>query len=327
MKFDKFVLAVAVVIVMAYFLRVEGAAATILRTVSEVGIVLIFFLYGLKIGLDPFRQGLKNWRLHVVVQVLSFIVFPLLVLAFRVFVPESAQDLWLGFLFLAALPSTVSSSVVMVAMARGNMSSAVFNASISGLIGIVMTPFWMGFFLKNMGLQSDFSDVFTGLILNVVLPVIAGLAMRRFIWKYLEPIGKRLVLFDRTVLLLLIYITFVGSFSRKAFEVLGPVQLVLVMFLVGALFVAIFLIALFLSRKMGFTYADRCVAVFCGSKKSLVHGTVFANILLGNIPEAGLIMLPLLLYHSVQIVVTSGIASRWGRSRLADEAISITSVE
>ncbi len=325
MKFDKFVLAVAAVIVMAYFFRVEGVVAAGLRTVSEVGIVLIFFLYGLKIGLEPFRQGLKNWRLHVVVQLLSFVVFPLLVLAFRVFVPDSGQDVWLGFLFLAALPSTVSSSVVMVAMAGGNISSAVFNASISGLIGIVMTPFWMGFFLKNMGLQSDFSDVFTGLILTVVVPVIFGLFSRRFLWKYIEPVGQRLVLFDRTILLLLIYLTFVGSFSKEAFEVLGPLHLLLVLVLVCVLFFVVFQIALFLSRKMNFTYADRCVAVFCGSKKSLVHGTVFANILLGNIPEVGLIMLPLLLYHSFQIVVTSGIASRWGRSRQADEAVSVQS--
>src|SRR5690625_5609793 len=142
-KIDPFVLAIIISILIAYILPQAGASdgAILMHTISSLGISLIFFFYGLSLSTEAINNGLKNWRLHVVVQGSTFLLFPLLVLIFYPFVKDTSQKLlWLAFLFMAALPSTVSSSVVMVAIAKGNLPSAIFNPSISGIISIMLIP-------------------------------------------------------------------------------------------------------------------------------------------------------------------------------------------
>ena len=131
------------------------------------GIVGIFFLYGLKLNFKKVVQDISNWRLHLLVQSATFVLFPFLVFVFYGFVVNTEYyALWLSVFFLACLPSTVSSSVVMVSIAKGNVTSAIFNASISGLIGIVMTPLLMGFFLQQSGESTLYqSDIVMRLLL------------------------------------------------------------------------------------------------------------------------------------------------------------------
>ena len=61
------------------------------------------------------------------------------------------------------------------------------------------------------------------------------------------------------------------------------------------------------------------MAVFCGSKKSLVHGSVMAGLLFPATAATGLLLLPLLLYHALQIVLASSMAQRLGQSAAAGE--------
>src|SRR5690625_3575025 len=152
-KIDPFVLAIIISILIAYILPQAGASDSPIpmNTISSLGISLIFFFYGLSLSTEAIKNGLKNWRLHVVVQGSTFLLFPLLVLIFYPFVKDTSQKLlWLAFLFMAALPSTVSSSVVMVSIAKGNLPAAIFNASISGIIGIILTPLWMMPFIQQV---------------------------------------------------------------------------------------------------------------------------------------------------------------------------------
>src|SRR5690606_18218439 len=160
LKIDKFVLFIIVVIGIAYLFPTWGTkkSSIPLDTISAIGISLIFFFYGLKLSPEKLKAGLKNWKLHLLVQASTFLIFPLIVLACRPLLQTQEQEtIWLGFFFLAALPSTVSSSVVMVSMAKGNLPAAIFNASISGIVGIAVTPLWMGLFVNDAQTDFDFT--------------------------------------------------------------------------------------------------------------------------------------------------------------------------
>lgn len=314
LKFDKFVMAIVVVIVIAYLFPQWGTEDSDipLNTISAIGIALIFFFYGVKLSPSKLKAGLFNWKLHVLIQASTFLVFPLLVLLFRPVIQTEEQDtLWLAFFFLAALPSTVSSSVVMVSIAKGNIPAAIFNASISGLIGILLTPLWMGLFVQESQADFDFTDIYTKLLVQILLPVIVGMLSQRVLAAFVQRHNSKLTLFDKSIILLIIYKSFAESFSDNLFSSVSVLDLGMLVVGVLALFGSIFVITGGIAKRLGFSIEDRITAQFCGSKKSLVHGTVFSKILFGNLPTIGLMLLPLMLYHAIQIMIISAIASRY----------------
>ncbi|CAN5811454.1 bile acid:sodium symporter [soil metagenome] len=313
LKADRFVLFIIVVITLAYFFPQWGAktSAVPLDIIGTIGISLIFFFYGLKLSPQKLVAGLKNWKLHVLVQVSTFILFPLIVIPFYSLVNTAHQEtMWLAILFLSALPSTVSSSVVMVSIARGNIPAAIFNASISGIIGIVFTPLWMGLFLKQTGENFNLGSVYIKLILEILLPVFAGLLLQRFWGKYAQHYSKQLTTFDKSVILLIIYKSFAESFDEKIFSSVGLVELLLISAAVIGMFFIMYFLTAYLGRFLKFNTEDRITAQFCGTKKSLVHGTVFSKILFGNMAATGIILLPLMLFHAFQILFISIIATK-----------------
>lgn len=280
-KLDKFVLAIVAVVVTAYFFPglAEKDSPINLSTIGSIGISLIFFFYGLKLSLKEIALGLKNWKLHVLIQCTTFIGFPLLVLPFKPFIPESYQTLWLAFLFLAALPSTVSSSVVMVSIAKGNIPAAIFNASISGLIGVVITPLWIGLFLNQTNTSFNLGDVYLKLLTEILVPVILGLLLHKHLGYLAKKHSKYLTLFDKSVILFIIYKSFAESFLGNLFESVTLAVLCSILVLVLIIFVVVYLSIGSIARKIGFSREDQITAKFCGTKKSLVHGTVFSKIL------------------------------------------------
>ncbi len=182
MKSDRFVLALFVAVAVAWLFPQPGSSQSPipLNAICSGGIALIFFFYGVKLSPEKISAGLRNWKLHVVIQSATFIICPLLVLAFYPFLKNEQQQMtWLSVFFLAALPSTVSSSVVMVALAKGNLPAAIFNASISGLVGILLTPLWMGLFLQEQQSDFDFLPVYLKLLIEIIVPVVVGLLLQR----------------------------------------------------------------------------------------------------------------------------------------------------
>ncbi|UMB59136.1 bile acid:sodium symporter [Lutibacter sp. A80] len=314
-KIDRFVLAIIVVICLAYIFPQWGIPESKIPidTISSVGISLIFFFYGLKLSPTKLKQGLKNWKLHILIQASTFLLFPLLVLLFQPFIQNEEQKIiWLAFFFLAALPSTVSSSVVMVSIAKGNIPAAIFNASISGIIGVALTPLWMGLFVQNTQTDFNFIDIYIKLIVQIILPVVFGLLLQRFFGKYAQKYTKQLTLFDKSVILLIIYKSFANSFNDNIFSTVSILDLLLLFITVLALFAMLFYLTSFLAKKMKFNIEDQITAQFCGTKKSLVHGTVFSKIIFGHMSSIGIILLPLMLYHAIQLLIISIVASKMG---------------
>ncbi|MEN3324681.1 bile acid:sodium symporter family protein [Mariniflexile soesokkakense] len=316
MKIDKFVLSIIAVIGVAYIFPELGTAHSRMPidTICTVGISLIFFFYGLKLSPDKLKSGLKNWKLHLLVQASTFIIFPLIVLVFYPLLQTQEQELlWLAFFFLATLPSTVSSSVVMVSIGKGNVPAAIFNASISGIIGIAVTPLWMGLFVDSSQTNFEFTEIYTKLIVQIILPVVIGLLLQRFLNVFVNKYSSELTLFDKSIILLIIYKSFAQSFYENIFSEVSIFDLFFMFVTVLILFFLTFFITKFIAEKLSFNEEDQITAQFCGTKKSLVHGTVFSKILFGNTAAIGIVLLPLMLFHAVQIVIISFIAAKLAR--------------
>ncbi|MCZ4319853.1 bile acid:sodium symporter [Aequorivita viscosa] len=317
-KVDSFVIAIVISIVLAYFFPQLGASNSPvpLELISSFGISLIFFFYGLSLNSEVIKNGLKNWKLHLTVQSSTFILFPLLILPFfPLFKDTSYELLWLAFLFMAALPSTVSSSVVMVSMAKGNLPAAIFNASISGIIGIILTPLWMMPFITQTDVAFDFSSIYFQLISEIVIPLILGLFLRKFLGSWAQRHKRQLSLFDKFVILLIIYKSFVHSFEAEIFSSVSLLEMGAMVALVLLLFFIVYSLTGWFGKLLNFNHADRITNQFCGTKKSLVHGTVFSEALFGQTSIIGIILLPLMFYHAIQILIISVIAAKKGKEQ------------
>lgn len=290
-----------------------GTQTVYLGLVIDIGVVLIFFFYGLKLDPEKLRQGMSNWRMHLAIQSTTFLFFPLLIIPFYpLFKGTGLEIFWMGMLFLAALPSTVSSSVVMVSIAGGNIPGAIFNASISGIIGIVMTPFWMGLFLARSAAGFDFSNVVLQLTGQIILPVVAGLWLHRFCVRWINRHSRKLAAFDKTIILLIVYESFSHSFMAGLFSSVSIWVLSVLFAIVILLFFVVINFTGYIARRMKFSYQDRVTLQFAGSKKSLVHGSVFASVLFTGISGAGVFLLPVMVYHAFQLFYISLMARRMG---------------
>jgi len=311
--FDGFIIALLLMILLGW-LWPEGALernGLSLSAIAGYGVSLIFFFYGLRLNFEKLKAGLSNWKLHAVVQLSTFVLFPVIVLSCKwIFTGTQYSYLWLGVFFLAALPSTVSSSVVMVSIARGNMTAAIFNASISSLLGVFLTPLWMKFEMNTTATGFDLGDTIIKLVFQVLLPVIAGILLNSRWGSFAEKNKVYLKFFDQVIILMIIYTSFADSFLNKRFDSLSLKILLILTGCMVLLFFTVFFIITQVSRVLRFNRADTIAAMFCGSKKSLVHGTVMSKVLFGGSPISGTLLLPLMIYHAAQLIIASIIARK-----------------
>jgi sodium/bile acid cotransporter 7 len=308
---DGFVLALLGMIALAYLWPEGGIAhgAFSLSSVANYGVSLIFFFYGLRLSKQKLQQGLGNWKLHILVQASTFILFPLLVFPLQMLVPdEQWHVLWIGTFFLASLPSTVSSSVVMVSLAEGNIPAAIFNASISSIVGVFITPLWMGLVLSGSSQSIELGSIVGKLVLQVLLPVVVGILLNPKWGHYAEKYKRQLKYFDQTIILIIVYTAFCESFEKKMFDNLTLPELLLLSIAMLILFFIAYGLTNLFCRLLRFNREDTITVVFCGSKKSLVHGTVMSRVLFTNNTATGLLLLPLMIYHALQLIVVSIIA-------------------
>ena len=280
----------------------------------DYGIALVFFLHGIGIPTEQLKAGLGNWRLHILVQTCTFIAFPLLFLLFRLGTADLLPPmLMLGFFYLAALPSTITSSVATTAMARGNVPAAIFNATLSSLIGIVMTPLLVGLMTASSGEGPSFSAAVMDIATLLLLPFVVGQLLHAPLGGYFAKIRKYTGLLDRGVVLLLVFASFSDSVAAGLWRDYGAG--ILLATLAGtAFFLAC---ALFFTtaaaRLLGFSTEDEIVAVMCGSKKTLAAGVPMAKVLFGTHPGLGLIVLPIMFYHQLQLMVCSALAQHYAK--------------
>ena len=324
---DWFLCGMVLATVLAYFFPGFGATGGSMHAeyVINIGVFVVFFLHGVNLSSEQIKHGLKNWRLHIMVQVFTFVVFPVIWLAcdkaFGAYVPAL---LMLGFLYLCALPSTISSSVALTGSAGGNVPAAILNASMSSVFGIFMTPWLVSLVVGTGSGGIDLGSTLLKLSLMLLLPLILGQLVRPLVGKFFARHKKYTNLIDKIVILLLVYAAFCNSMVSGLWQTQG--NSVIAMAFVGSavLLVVILLLTTGTARVLKFNHADKVAAVFCATKKSLAAGAPMAALIFGNNPGLGLILLPIMIYHPLQLIVCSVMAENYAnrhKQQLSAEAL------
>lgn len=282
---------------------------------SDVGIFLVFLFHGIGLSTESMKKGLLNWRLHLTVQTMTFVMFPIFWFGFRaLFSGVIPEDLMFGFLYLCALPSTISSSVAMTAIGKGNVPAAIFNATLSSLLGIFLTPVIISLALSTSGGQSlSLIDAMIKIAILLFLPFALGQALRPVIGKWFSRYKKYINNFDKAVILMLVYASFCDSVKGGLWTNYGLGTIGMTMAGAALILVVVLCATTFIARRLGFNKADEVTAVFCGSKKTLASGVPMAKLLFGAHPALGVIVLPIMFYHQLQLFGCSILAERYAR--------------
>lgn len=309
LKPDWYLILIVVMGAAATVAPVRGQAAVVADGVTGAAIALVFFLHGARLSREAVVRGLTHWRLHLVVLAATFALFPLLTLGLAA-LPGwiTPPELAVGLVFLGCLPSTIQSSIGFTAIGRGNIAAAVAAASASNLIGIALTPLLVSLLLKAQG-QLDASSV-QAIVLQLLIPFVAGQALRRWVGPWITARARFLSHVDRGAILLVVYTAFSGAVVEGVWTTLGALDLVRLLVLCVVLLAAVLLATVAASRLMGFDKADEIAVVFCGSKKSLASGAPMAAALLPG-AAAGVAMIPLLVFHQIQLMACAAIAQRY----------------
>ena len=318
---DNFTLALVATVTLASLWPASGATAHFFERLTTVAIGLLFFLHGAKLSREAVLGGIMHWRLHLLVFGATFVMFPLLGLALKpVLTPLVTPELYTGVLFLCVLPATVQSAIAFTSMARGNMPAAICSASASTMLGVFITPLLVNLIVVPHGAAGASFDAIGRILLQLMVPFMAGHLLRPWIGGWIKRRASVLTLVDRGSILLVVY----TAFSAAVIE--GLWKQVPMSALAGLLLVCAVLLALALcvttwaSRALGFDKADEITIVFCGSKKSLASGIPMAKVLFAS-HAVGAIVLPLMLFHQMQLMVCAVLAQRYARRR-ADAAVA-----
>ncbi len=320
-KRDWFTPSMVAAVALAWLWPEGGADGGVLHGewLTKIGVALIFYLYGLTLSFAALRAGALHWRLHLVVQGTTFLIFPLLGFALAALAPASlSADLRLGFVFLCVLPSTISSSVALTAAAGGNVAAAVFNATLSSLIGVVLTPLWISLYLRSGGQGGPLLPVVLDLVRWLLVPMALGQICRPWLAAWAERRKGRLHIADRIVILLIIYTSFCNSVLSGLWQGRGWTLLLVTLGLCALLFTVAMLLTAWISRLLGFAWPDRITAMFCGSKKTLASGVPMANLIFAGQPVLGIVLLPIMVYHSMQLLASGVLATRWAKTGAAE---------
>ena len=317
---DGFVLSILGVAVLASVFPASGTGADVVDWATKIAIGLLFLLYGTRLSPREALDGLTHWRLHSVVLASTFVLFPLIGLAARLLVPSIlTEDLYTGLMFLCLVPSTVQSSIVFTSMAKGNVAGAIVSASLSNLLGVFLTPLLVIALMNTTGEASVDMSSLVDIVVQLLLPFIVGQLIRPWVKDWLKKYERPTKLVDRGSILLVVYSAFSAGMVEGIWHTLSLWRVLAVVGVCIVLLAVVLGLTSLVGRLLGFSRADRVVIVFCGSKKSLASGLPMASVLFAAQP-VGLIVLPLMIFHQIQLVVCAALAQRWERRDHAELA-------
>ncbi|MCZ0960968.1 bile acid:sodium symporter family protein [Paracoccus benzoatiresistens] len=308
--FDRYMLLLVLTVVLATVLPARGAAAVVLSHLTYWVIALLFFLYGAKLTTATIVAGLANWRLQLSVLALTFVLFPVLALALK---PVSM--LWLpaavgvGFLYIGCMPSTVQSSIAFTAVSQGNVAGAVCAASISNLIGVILSPLLFATLIPQGSAYGIDPSAIWKIVQQILLPFALGQLCRPLLAGVLNRYRKPTMIVDRGSILLIVYAAFSAGVVNGIWQVISAGSLAILVALCLVLLGAVMGAAVLIGRAAGMNHADLMAVLYCGSTKSLATGLPMAGILFAG-QDISLIILPLMLFHLLQLGVCAIIAQR-----------------
>jgi sodium/bile acid cotransporter 7 len=310
-KVDRYLLLILAMVAAASLAPARGAAATGFDWATRFAIGLVFFLHGARLSREAVIGGLTHWRLHILVMGATFVLFPILCLG------VAALPAWItppplasGIIFLGCLPSTIQSSIGFTVIARGDVAAAVAAASASNLLGMVLTPLLVSLLLHAKGGVS--AGQVWAIVLQLLAPFVAGQALRGWIGHWVKARARLLSYLDRGSILLVVYTAFSGAVTAGVWSKVGALDLVRLLALCALLLGVVLAATAHAARTLGFSKADEIAIVFCGSKKSLASGAPMAGVLFPP-AQAGLALLPLMLFHQIQLMACAVIAQAYAK--------------
>lgn len=301
------------VVCIASVFPARGAVAHGFDQLSTAMIALLFFMHGAKLSREAVRAGLTHWRLHLLVLLITFVVFPLLGVGLKPLLSQVVPaEVYLGILFLCVLPSTVQSSIAFTSVARGNIPAAVCSASASNLLGIFITPLLVSLLIQADSGSHSSLDAMLKIVYQLLLPFVAGQLLRPLLQNFVTRHAAGLKMVDQSSILLVVYVAFSEAVVEGIWTRL-PLSMIVVLLLVSAVMLALIMgLTTLLSRRLGFNKEDEITIVFCGSKKSLASGVPMAKVLFSS-GAVGMVLLPVMLFHQLQLMVCAVMAQRYAK--------------
>jgi solute carrier family 10 (sodium/bile acid cotransporter), member 7 len=320
---DGFTLAIVATVVLASFLPCHGEGAVIFSWLTTLAIAVMFFMQGARLSRDAVISGLRQWRLHAVILASTFVLFPILGFGFRALFPHLiSPPMLIGLLYICLLPSTVQSSIAFTSIAHGNVPAAICAATFSTLIGVILTPILASLLLRTHGGEGGGGlGAIGSIFVELLLPFVLGQLLRPWIAGWAARNHHILKYTDRGSIILVVYTAFSAAVMRGLWHELPLSGFAEIIISNGILLALVLLITTYGSRALGFGRAEEIAIVFCGSKKSAASGVPMANVLFGA-STVGLIVLPLIIFHQMQLMVCAVLAKRYARQYEAAEARS-----
>jgi solute carrier family 10 (sodium/bile acid cotransporter), member 7 len=308
-RIDPFLTAILATVAIAFLMPARGEAASAVGWLTDVAIALLFFMHGARLSPQAAFLGARHWRLHTMVFLSTFALFPLLAITEHWLAPGLLPaPLWAGVILLSALPSTVQASIAFTSVAGGNVPAALCSASASNLLGVFLTPVIAGLLLTGHGADLSARSILT-LALQLLLPFAAGQLLRPWIGDLVTRNARALKGVDYGSILLIVYSAFSHGVVNGIWHQVDALQLVVLALVDAALLAAVITILTFASKWLGFSRADQITIVFCGSKKSLASGLPIATVLFAG--HVGLVILPVMVFHQIQLMVCASLARRY----------------
>lgn len=309
--FDNFTLILISVVIAATVLPADGQGAVFFHWLTIFAIALLFFMHGAKLSRRAIIEGMLHWRLHLLIFIFTFVMFPLLMLALSpVLKPLLGEQLWVGMLYLAALPGTVQSAIAFTSIARGNIPAAVCAASASSLVGILVTPFLVELMLDADAGTIDFLDAVLKISLQLLLPFVVGHLSRPWLGAWVDRNRMWLKNVDQGSILLVVYTAFSAAVVGGLWSAVPPMSLFILVLVCCVVLAIVLVITTWASRALKFNKEDEIAIVFCGSKKSMATGIPMAQVIFAG-SAVGPAILPLMVFHQIQLMVCAVLAQRY----------------
>ncbi|MEG2809071.1 MAG: bile acid:sodium symporter family protein [Akkermansia sp.] len=309
---DRFTTGLVVSILCAVFVPCYGVGDVIFSHISNVAIMLLFFLYGAKLSRGAVMDGLLHWRLQGIVALSTFVLFPLAGLMLQpVLAPMLTPELSMGLLYVCFLPSTVQSSIAFTSIAKGNVAAAVCAASVSSLLGVFMTPLLVGMLLTTTGGLGGLSwGIFADICLIILVPFVLGQLVQRWVGSWVREHHLLTSWTDQSTIWLVVYAAFSHAIVQGVWRSIPLCSLGWVLVSCAIILAFALVWTAWLSRVLGFNREDRIAIIFCGSKKSLATGIPMMNVIFAGSP-IGILVIPLMVFHQMQLMVCAFLAKRW----------------
>jgi sodium/bile acid cotransporter 7 len=311
---DPFVVALLATLALATVLPARGASAVLVNCLATGLIVLLFFFHGAKLSRSAIVDGIRHWRLHIVILTSTFVMFPILgVLLSSLFPQLLPRALWLGILYLAALPSTVQSSIAFTSMAQGNVPAAIASASASQVPGVFLTPPLVALLGGVRGGHLPLAGLGL-LVLQVLVPFVLGHLLRPWLGAWVQRYKTAISITDRGAILAAVYSAFSAGVIEGIWRRLELPTLATLLTLCSGMLAFALLFTWGAGGLFGFSRRDRIAILFCGTKKSLVQGVPIARALFAA-TDVGLVLLPIMIFHQLQLTACAFISRRYANGQ------------